>query len=147
MGNPQVYDKLTPKQGELLAGIAALAKRAGGEPVVQAHRTKDGAEILATTDRVDVYRYESHWLGAQFALGVFEELELIHMDVDAPGESEFWLRQGALDYARWHKLPGWIRWLHIKWDSWESDVRGGIVTIAVSVLASLAISLLTNWVF
>lgn len=134
MGYAQDYDKLTPKQGELLAQIAGAAKELGGEPTFLALFEKGvTTEFLASGER-----FSTEWSGAKIALAVFDKLGLVHMHSD----SLFALRQAALEYPEWRKLPNWCRRLSVMWDSWESEVRGGIITIVASVLASVAVSLI-----
>jgi hypothetical protein len=143
MGNPQDYDKLTPKQGELLRQIVELASEAGGEPLFDYTVYVPDVGIGCSGGK-----FRTEWFGAVGAFDVFEELGFVvrrhRKDV---GVTHFALRKKALDYPRWRSRPRWWRWLSVKWDSWESDVRGGLITIVVSVLASLAVALLTNWLF
>lgn len=148
MGYAGTYDELTPEQGKLLAGIVALAEKAGGEPKFVAHKARSGyAEFFATVDRAEVHTYESDWLGTNAGLKLFEELNLIHIQLDDTYESVFFLRQAALDYPKWGKWPTLIRSFLVKWDSWESDMRGGVITIVTSVGASLLFTLLVNLLF
>lgn len=135
----QVYDRLTPKQEELLAQIADVAKESRGEPTFRVESTKTAPTRFYVSDTSDE-KSSTEWPGAKVALAVLDELGLVHMHSD----SLFVLRQAALTYPRWRNRPRWLRWLSVKWDSWESDVRGGLITIVASVAASLVITVLTN---
>lgn len=142
MGYARVYDKLTPKQGDLLAEIADTAKELGGEPMFLAVSEMGGTTHFVASG-TEGGRFSIEWSGATAALAVLDELGLVHLESD----SSFSLRQGALNYSGWRNKPRWQRWLSVKWDSWEADVRGGIITIVTSVGASLLFTLLVNLLF
>jgi hypothetical protein len=149
MGNAQTYDKLTPKQSELLAKITDVAEEVGSEPLLVATLRNDGVALAlgdATAQRTHLHT-EEDWSAADAALSVLHEFRLVKI-IKVEGQNIFFaLRQEALDYPGWRSRPRWQRWLSVKWDSWESDVRGGIITIVTSVGASLLFTLLVNLLF
>jgi hypothetical protein len=148
MGYPQDYDKLTPMQGELLADIVRCVKSIGDEPRLIAREERGILRIYTTLDSPPVHK--SDWSGAYILLRDLGERGFIQVEptgnVTTP-EAKFALTHKAFSYPKWRKRPRWHRRLSVMWDSWKSEVRGGIITIAVSVGSSLLVTLLTNVLF
>jgi hypothetical protein len=142
MGDAQDYDKLTSKQGELLAKIVTVAKEVGGEPMFD--YTVYDPEIGISGGGTE---FKTDWFGAVGAFEVFEQLGFIVRKKVGASLFQFFLREKAFGYPEWRELPRWQRRLSVAWDSLRADVRGGVITIVASVLASLAVTLLSRLLF
>lgn len=133
-----IWEKLTPEQESVLFALIEHIEWLGHgldtEFVARPHKHLDGECYLHVVGKEDYRGVPGKW----HTLELLGERGFVHRSSKT---GNFRLRQDALKYRDWQRLPKLRRWLKAQWAIARNEVRSAVI----SAIVSLAVSLIVHW--
>jgi len=137
-----IWRKLTPNQESalfaLLAQVDWLGRGLDTEFVARPHEHLDGECYLDVVGKEDYISVPCEW----HTLELLEKLGFVHRSSKT---DNFRLRQDAMEYRDWQRLPKTLRWLKAQWAMGRNEVRSAVISAIVGAIAALVVSLILHW--
>ena len=137
-----MWRKLTPNQESLLFALLAQVDSLGHGPdtefVARPHEHLDGECYLHVVGKEDYSGVPCQW----HTLELLEKLGFVDRSSKA---GHFRLRQDAMEYRDWQRLPKALRWLKGQWAIARNEVRTAVISAIVSLVVSLIFWRLTSF--
>jgi len=137
-----IWKKLTASQESLLFALLAhvdwLGRGLDTEFVARPHEHLDGECYLHVLGKEDYISVPCQW----HTLELLEKLGFVHQSSKT---GKFRLRQDAMEYRDWQRLPKARRWLKAQWAIAQNEVRSAVISAIVALVVSLIFWRLTSF--
>ena len=135
-----IWKKLTANQESLLFALLAHVDWLGPDTdfVARPHEHLDGECYLHVVGKEDYIGVPCQW----HTLELLETREFVHRSSKT---DSFRLRQDAMEYRDWQRLPKPLRWLKAQWAIGQNEVRTAVISAMVSLVVSLIFWRLTSF--